>query len=120
MEAINLNELFTADELRILHNELTARINDWHYTLDNESECSTSDKYISVLSKLNKAIVSQLDITRTDVYGVYAESSDQTFIMEDTFIDGELASTECIGWYCGEPDDELIAEYSNRRMKAVY
>lgn len=43
----------------------------------------------------------------TNIYTVYAETHDITFIMEDTFTnDGEPVSTEVKGFYYGEPCDD--------------
>lgn len=55
-----------------------------------------------------------------EIHTPYAEEYDQTFIMEDTFINGELRSTECIGWYFGEPNEEDTAQYADHRLKATY
>lgn len=52
---------------------------------------------------------------------VYANEYDITFIMEDTYdADGELASRECVGWYCGEPNINDTLLYANRELKAEY
>lgn len=54
------------------------------------------------------------------IYDVYSREGDMTFIMEDTFdADGEILSTECVGWYHGEPDDESTA-YFNGKLKAEF
>lgn len=52
-------------------------------------------------------------------YTVYSESSDMTFIMNDTIIDGETTSTECIGWYYGKPNEKYTNEYKGK-LKAEY
>lgn len=54
------------------------------------------------------------------IYDVYAREGDMTFIMEDTCdADGEPISTECVGWYHGEPDDESTATFIGK-LKAEY
>lgn len=50
----------------------------------------------------------------------YCETTDKTFIMEYVSDDTNLLSSECIGWYCGEPNADDTARYSNREMKAIY
>ena len=40
------------------------------------------------------------------IYTVYAQNDDMTFIMKQT--DGKL---ECVGWYFGDPDEELTEQY---------
>lgn len=44
---------------------------------------------------------------KKELYGVYAQHWDITFVMEDTFNEkGDIISTECVGWYYGEPTDK--------------
>lgn len=45
-------------------------------------------------------------------YTVYAPEGDLTFIMQDTYVDGELKSTEVIGFHYGEPDGNSIECFS--------
>ena len=40
----------------------------------------------------------------TENYTTYAEDTDITFILQDTFIDNIIVSTEVIGFYYGKPD----------------
>ena len=48
-----------------------------------------------------------------EVYTVYAVADDITFIMRDTFhFNGDLESMSVIGWYHGEPDDELTRKFA--------
>lgn len=56
----------------------------------------------------------------TELIPEYVEEYDHTFIMEATYVNGECVSMECVGWYCGEPDDKYVKEYANRNMKADY
>ena len=55
----------------------------------------------------------------TEKYTVYAKDGDMTFIMQDTFIDGQYKSTECIGWHYGEPAENSIEVFSGS-MKAEF
>lgn len=45
------------------------------------------------------------------VYTVYAKEDDLTFIMEDTYKDDAIISTEVKGFYYGEPKDKHTKEY---------
>ena len=49
----------------------------------------------------------------------YAETADITFIVEDTYKDGEIISTEVKGFYYGEPDEENTKEFYGK-LKVVY
>lgn len=48
---------------------------------------------------------------RSEIYTVYADFSDMSFIMEDTYKDDKLISTEVKGFYYGEPKDDYTKEY---------
>ena len=49
----------------------------------------------------------------------YSPSYDITFIMEETYKDGEIISSEVKGFYYGEPDEEATKEF-NGKLKATY
>ena len=53
------------------------------------------------------------------LYACYARNDDITFIMEDTYKNGEIISTEVKGFYYGEPD-EKSTEYFNGKRKAKF
>ena len=46
-----------------------------------------------------------------EIYEVYAEENDMTFIIRDTFECENLLSTEVIGFYFGEPDGDKTPYY---------
>lgn len=51
---------------------------------------------------------------------VYAPSADITFLMEEVRDEnGAPVSTECVGWYYGEPDEESTKTFIGQ-LKAVY
>ena len=61
-------------------------------------------------------------VENKNIYGVYAEKQDITFIMEDTFDgDGEIKSTEVIGFVYGNEENniEVLKEYSGN-LKAEF
>ena len=51
---------------------------------------------------------------------VYAPEADITFLMEEERTeDGTPISTECVGWYYGEPDAESTKAFTGK-LKAEY
>lgn len=54
------------------------------------------------------------------IYTAYAEANDMTFIMVDTLDkSGNPISTECVGWYFGEPSEDATKSYCGA-LKATY
>lgn len=55
------------------------------------------------------------------LYGVYANTADITYIMEDTFVDGELKSTEVVGFVYGneEGNTEVLKQFTGK-LKADF
>lgn len=56
---------------------------------------------------------------RKEIYTTYAPSADITYIMCDTYEGEEIKSTEVVGWYYGEPDEESTKLY-NGNVIATY
>jgi hypothetical protein len=54
-----------------------------------------------------------------ELYAIYDEHYDISFIMEETTENGEPISTECVGWYHGEPSDEDNQHFKGK-LKATY
>ena len=52
-------------------------------------------------------------------YTVYSEN-DMTFIMEDTYKNGEYVSTEVIGFHYGEPYENSIKDFSGKRKAKTF
>ena len=51
---------------------------------------------------------------REEITAHYAPSHDSSFVMKTTYNDkDEVIKIECVGWYCGEPDDELTQTCSH-------
>lgn len=58
--------------------------------------------------------------TKKLIYSVYSHEGDMTFIMEDIYdANGEPMSTECVGWYHGEPDERDTETYRGK-LKGEY
>ena len=49
----------------------------------------------------------------------YSEQSDMTFIYENCEDNGEIVSTEVVGFYHGHPDTEKTSQYYGK-LKAEY
>ena len=50
-----------------------------------------------------------------ELYTVYSQAADITFIMRDTFrLTGEPESTGVIGWYYGSPDPDNTREFCGK------
>ena len=56
--------------------------------------------------------LSEANVTTT-LYGAYCPTEDKTFVMRDTYVNGDIKYSECVGWYCGEPDDKFNEDYSH-------
>ena len=54
-----------------------------------------------------------------NLYTAYAPGNDITFIMLDVFDERDIKSTEVVGWYFGEPDEETTKLYTGK-LKAEY
>lgn len=49
---------------------------------------------------------------REEIYAVYSADGDMSFIMKDVFdVDGNAESTEVVGWYYGEPNDDFTKAF---------
>jgi len=58
-------------------------------------------------------------IEKIKIYTTYAPETDMTFIMKDIAEENILVSTECIGWYHGQPEEALTTVYAGS-LKAEY
>lgn len=67
-----------------------------------------------------KTMRNELSSSTTKIREVYAEADDMTFIMEEEFVGEDVKSIECIGWYCGEPNEEDTIHYARHGMIAIY
>lgn len=52
-------------------------------------------------------------MVKKEKYTVYSDS-DITFIMEDTYKNGEYKSTEVIGFHYGEPYENSVKDFSGK------
>ena len=53
-------------------------------------------------------------------YTVYAREADITYIMQDTYKNGEYTGTECIGFHYGEPYEKSIEDFSGSLKAKFY
>ena len=57
---------------------------------------------------------------KKELYATYAPHTDTTFIMQDEINEhSDPTSTECVGWYFGEPTEENTQFYIGK-LKAHY
>lgn len=57
---------------------------------------------------------------KKELYSVYADRDDITFVMEDTINEnGEITATECVGFYYGEPTEE-DTQFFKGKLKATF
>lgn len=57
---------------------------------------------------------------RRVIFTAYAAETDMTFIMMDTLdADGEVKSTEALGWYYGGPNEEDTEKFIGK-LRAEY
>lgn len=57
---------------------------------------------------------------KTEIYTVHAQNADISFIMKDVFNENnDLVSTECVGFYFGEPNDDATATFTGK-LKAEF
>ena len=58
-------------------------------------------------------------MVKKEEYSIYNELHDMTFIMVDEWLDDEIISTECMGWYYGSPNKEDNEQFIGK-LKAIY
>lgn len=56
---------------------------------------------------------------RTEIVTTYAPDTDMTFILRETLQGEEFVSTEVVGFYYGEPREDLTNKYIGK-VKAEY
>ena len=54
-------------------------------------------------------------MVKKEKYTIYAPNGDITFIMQDTYRNGEFRSTEVIGFHYGEPYEKSIEDFGGKR-----
>lgn len=97
------------------------------FVVDNLSDVKVTDDY-----KVDRIYRFSGDTYEPDLYIVkpshreeietnYCESADMTYIMKTTYDGNQVTSIECIGWYCGEPNDNATEFYGSKGcLKAIY
>ena len=56
---------------------------------------------------------------KTELYTVYAKDGDMTFVMQDTYDDGDLVSIEVVGFYLGKPNKEDTCKYYGKVLSLM-
>lgn len=55
-----------------------------------------------------------------EVCASYVDGEDKTIVWHNLYADGELISSQLVGWYCGEPVAEFTDSYSKCNNTAYY
>lgn len=50
----------------------------------------------------------------------YAPTADMTFIVCTEWNGSDVVAVEVVGWYCGEPQEELTEYYKSKGTRAEY
>ena len=128
---MNLLEMFENNGLKVLKEEIDKLVNDWQ-DVDNYSKAyvpfktqeadihNVVEERLAVLKKLQAALDEHLSTVTYETNEIYQAEEDITFVMECSYVNGNLKSQECVGWYHGEPNAYYTAQYSDRKMKATY
>ena len=104
----------------MLIDDMKIDLDDWKGVLEDDPTATHVQRHISALEKMIEAAEAELNTIRVRLYGAYAEADDMTFVMEDTTVDGKCVKLECVGWYCGEPNDDDNKKYADRNYTALY
>ncbi len=56
---------------------------------------------------------------KTEITTAYAQQADMTFILLETYENSEITSTEVVGFYFGEPNDDSTQHYIGK-LKAEF
>ena len=55
-----------------------------------------------------------------ETYGTYLSGEDKTIVWHNVYVNGDLLTSELVGWYCGEPDDKSTEEYGRSNTTGYY
>lgn len=97
------DNIFDRDNVGYLTTMLEVAVN-------NVADRIISDDLQTIIHTLEQ-MIAKLICKELNIFHIYAESDDRTFIMQYQLDKDGLVQTEsCIGWYHGEPDvmDDLI------------
>lgn len=75
---------------------------------------------IHELKTIHAKLIQTANNTTVELIPEYAHDHDRTYIMEATYVGRECISMECVGWYCGEPNEDDTKYHANRQMKAEF
>lgn len=56
----------------------------------------------------------------TEVFTSYIPDEDKTIVWQSMYVNGEHVQQALIGWYCGEPDEAVTAQYANMPLIGQY
>ena len=55
-----------------------------------------------------------------ETYGTYLSGEDKTIVWHNVYVNGDLVTSELVGWYCGEPDEKSTEEYGKSNTTGYY
>lgn len=100
------DNLFYHDNIGYLTTMLQVAVN-------NIADKTIADDLQNIINTL-KQMIAKLICKELNIFHIYTESDDRTFIMQYR-IDGDAVYAEsCIGWYHGEPDSMLDLVFANK------
>ena len=100
------DNLFHHDNIGYLTTMLQVAVN-------NIADRIISDDLQNIINTLEQ-MIAKLICKELNIFHIYAESDDRTFIMQYR-IDGNTVQAEsCIGWYHGEPDSMSDLMFANK------
>lgn len=98
--------------LRRTIKSLVAKYNEEHMLMKT-TEANQMKMDIASLESFMKTISDEL-------VGCYCQNEDKTFVLKNTYDGDKLVTSECVGWYCGEPSDTKNEIFSRGEFLAKY
>lgn len=81
-------------------------------TLDEAAKFDIAEQFLNDLVSLH--------CITDETYTTYIAGEDKTIIWYNTYFNGELLSSEVVGWYYGEPDAEATKRYGSSNLTAYF
>lgn len=73
-----------------------------------------------VVAFSDRRMVIMANKIETEVYTSYIPGEDKTIVWQSMYVNGEHVQQALIGWYCGEPEDEVTKQYANMPLIGQY
>ena len=100
--------------------KLTGHINGKTQTIGYYKERTVAETTRTLLKQsYDSIIIDDVDAV-AELIGEYVPDYDHTFIMEATYVNNECIMMECVGWYCGKPEDDLNEMFGDHDLIGYY